>query len=393
MPYQTLEDIPLTGRNVFIRADLNVPMDGKTILDPTRIETSLPTIRYCIDQGARIIIGTHLGRPQGKPSSELSLEPIGLYLSNVLEREILLTESPSSDGTQKIISGLHDGQIALLENLRFDPGETSNDKSFAQKLASYASVYIGDAFGTAHRAHASITGMIPFVKDYGAGYLMDKEISFLSKLLHQQERPYIAVIGGSKIETKIAVLESLFTQVDTVLIGGLMGNVFLYAMGHKISLPRPNPSSLALARSCIRKAKACRVTLCLPEDIVVTPSIDESTGMIKTCDELPYDGYGLDIGPQTIKTYQKYISEASTIFWNGPMGMFEKKSFSQGTYAIANAIAQNSRALSVVGGGESASAIANAKLTDQISHVSTGGGAAIEFLEGKSLVGINALSH
>ncbi len=393
MPYQTLEDIPLTGRNVFIRADLNVPMDGKTILDPTRIETSLPTIRYCIDQGARIIIGTHLGRPQGKPSSELSLEPIGLYLSNVLEREILLTESPSSDGTQKIISGLHDGQIALLENLRFDPGETSNDKSFAQKLASYASVYIGDAFGTAHRAHASITGMIPFVKDYGAGYLMDKEISFLSKLLHQQERPYIAVIGGSQIETKIAVLESLFTQVDTVLIGGLMGNVFLYAMGHKISLPRPNPSSLALARSCIRKAKACRVTLCLPEDIVVTPSIDESTGMIKTCDELPYDGYGLDIGPQTIKTYQKYISEASTIFWNGPMGMFEKKSFSQGTYAIANAIAQNSRALSVVGGGESASAIANAKLTDQISHVSTGGGAAIEFLEGKSLVGINALSH
>lgn len=393
MPYQTLEDIPLTGRNVFIRADLNVPMDGKTILDPTRIETSLPTIRYCIDQGARIIIGTHLGRPQGKPSSELSLEPIGLYLSNVLEREILLTESPSSDGTQKVISGLHDGQIALLENLRFDPGETSNDKSFAQKLASYASVYIGDAFGTAHRAHASITGMIPFVKDYCAGYLMDKEISFLSKLLRQQERPYIAVIGGSKIETKIAVLESLFTQVDTVLVGGLMGNVFLYAMGHKISLPRPNPSSLALARSCIRKAKACRVTLCLPEDIVVTPSIDESIGMIKTCDELPYDGYGLDIGPQTIKTYQKHISEASTIFWNGPMGMFEKESFSQGTYAIANAIAQNSSALSVVGGGESASAIANAKLTDQISHVSTGGGAAIEFLEGKSLVGINALSH
>jgi phosphoglycerate kinase len=337
------------------------------------------------------VVASHLGRPKGAPDPAYSLEPVGARLAELLGMEVLLTDEPVGDGARKVVSDLRDGQMALLENLRFHPGEAANEEPFARALASYADVYVNDAFGTAHRAHASTVGMVRYVSDKGAGFLMEKEITFLSKLLGEVERPYLAVIGGAKVSDKIGVLESLAGRVDKILIGGAMANTFLRAKGHNLGKSKVEEDKLALARSFLKKAEERTVQVLLPRDFVAAPSIDAPEGHVVTLAQIGPDDMVLDIGPETARGYADEIARARTLFWNGPMGVFENKAFAEGTFAVARAVAANGRAITVVGGGDSVAAVEQAGVADKISHLSTGGGASLEFIEGKTLPGIAAL--
>jgi len=306
--------------------------------------------------------------------------------------DIALADEPVGDGARKVVSDLRDGQIAMLENLRWNAGEEENDEAFARQLASYADVYVNDAFGTAHRAHASTAGMVKFVAEKGAGFVMAKEIEYLSKLLGDVDRPYVAVLGGSKVSDKIEVLDALLDRCDSIVIGGAMANTFLEAQGRNVGKSKVEQDKLPNARNFLRKASEKKKTVYLPVDVVVSAAFDDESGAkVVAIDAIPAEGMALDIGPGTVENYKKVLSAARTVFWNGPMGVFEKPKFAAGTNAIARALADNKLALTVVGGGDSAAAIAQAGLADKVSHVSTGGGASLEFVQGLDLPGIAAL--
>ncbi len=389
-----VEELPVEGKRVFVRVDYNVPLDKATkkITDDARIQATLPTLRHLIDRGARIVLGSHLGRPDGQVKPELSLEPIAARLAEILDIDIALADEPAGDGARKVVSDLRDGQIAMLENLRFSPGEEANDEAFARQLASYADIYVNDAFGTAHRAHASTAGMVKFVGEKGAGFVMAKEIDFLSRLLGEVDRPYVAVLGGSKVSDKIEVLDALLDRVNSIVIGGAMANTFLEAQGKSLGKSRVERERLPNARNFLRKASEKNVTVYLPTDVVVATSMDDESGSkVVSADQIPAESMALDIGPGTTETFKKVLGAARTVFWNGPMGVFEKSKFATGTNAVARALAENKLALTVVGGGDSAAAIAQAGLADKVSHVSTGGGASLEFVQGLDLPGIAAL--
>jgi len=388
-----VSDLPVEGKRVFVRVDYNVPLDKKTkkITDDARITATLPTLKHLIDRGARIVLGSHLGRPDGQVKPEYSLEPVAAHLAKLLGTEVALADEPVGDGARKVVSDLRDGQIAMLENLRFHPGEESNDEQFARQLASYCDVYVNDAFGTAHRAHASTAGMVKFVAEKGAGFVMAKEIEFLSRLLGEVDRPYIAVLGGAKVSDKIEVLDALLERVDGIVIGGAMANTFLEAQGKHVGASKVEKDKLPIARNFLRKASEKKVAVHLPTDVVVAQSLDDEGSKAVSVDAIPSDAMALDIGTVTVDSFKKLLAGARTVFWNGPMGVFEKPKFAAGTVAIARALADNRLALTVVGGGDSAAAIAQAGLADQVSHVSTGGGASLEFVQGVDLPGIAAL--
>jgi phosphoglycerate kinase len=392
MAIRSVKDLPVEGKRVFLRVDFNVPLTpARGVADDSRIRASLPTIRHLLERGSRLVVASHLGRPKGAPDPAYSLEPVGARLAELLGMEVLLTDEPVGDGARKVVSDLRDGQLALLENLRFHPGEEANEEPFARALASYADVYVNDAFGTAHRAHASTVGMVRYVPEKGAGFLMEKEITFLSKLLGEVERPYLAVIGGAKVSDKIGVLESLAGRVDKILIGGAMANTFLRAKGNNLGKSKVEEDKLALARSFLKKAEERTVQVLLPRDFVAAPSIDAPEGHVVSLAQIGPDDMVLDIGPETARGYADEIARARTVFWNGPMGVFENKAFAEGTFAVARAVAANGRAITVVGGGDSVAAVEQAGVADKISHLSTGGGASLEFIEGKTLPGIAAL--
>ncbi len=388
----SLADDRLSSRRVFIRVDLNVPLTpARGVADDSRIRACLPTIEYAMKRGARVVLGSHLGRPKG-PTPTLSLEPVGVRLAELLGKEVLLTDEAVGDGARKVVSDLRDGDVALLENLRFFAGEEANDDQFSRQLASYADVYINDAFGAAHRAHASTAGMIKHVADKAAGLLMQKEVEFLGRLLGPVERPYLAVVGGAKVSDKIGLFENLLGRVDAFLIGGAMANTFIKAKGGDVGKSKVEDDKLALARAFLKKADDKGVEVLLPVDAVAAAAIDAAAGDVTVvrADQIPAGLMALDIGPESARGFADRVARGKTVFWNGPMGVFEKRPFAAGTLAVARAVA-DCKGLTVVGGGDSVAAINQAGVADKITHISTGGGASLEFIEGKTLPGIAAL--
>jgi len=392
MAINSISDLDIQGRRVFIRVDFNVPLTpARGVADATRIKEALPTINLAIEKGARVILASHLGRPKGKPNPEFSLLPVAAYLAEVLGREVVLADEPVGDGAKKVVSDLRDGSVAMLENLRFNPGEEANDESFARALASYCDVYVNDAFGTAHRAHASTVGMIKFVSTKAMGLLMAKEVKFLSRLLGDVERPFVAIVGGAKVSDKMDVLENLLGRVNALYIGGAMANTFLKAKGGQLGRSLLEEDKLPLARSFLKKAEERGVQVLLPRDVVAAAGIKAESGKVVSAMNVPEDLAALDIGPETIRAFSEGISRARTVFWNGPMGVFESEPFAAGTLAVAKALAAIPDALTVVGGGDSVAAVQRSGVAQRLSHISTGGGASLEFLEGKKLPGIAAL--
>ncbi|MGZ5971014.1 MAG: phosphoglycerate kinase, partial [Polyangiales bacterium] len=391
---QTIRDLDLEGRRCFIRVDFNCPLgdDGK-VSDDTRIREALPTIKLAMEKGAKVILASHLGRPKpGKDNSKLSLEPVGARLSELLGVEVHLPDDCIGESAKRVVQNLRSGQIALLENLRFHAEEEKDDEAFARQLAELCDVYVNDAFGAAHRAHASVHALPKLVAQRGAGLLMQKEIVALSKLLEGAEHPYVAVLGGAKVSDKIEVLESLMERVDALLIGGAMANTFLAAKGLNVQASKIESDKLPLARTIIEKSLSKKIQLLLPVDVVVAKGLDATAGSIVDADKIPEGHMALDIGPRTVEAFSKAFETAKTILWNGPLGLFEKEPFSKGTFGVARAIA-DSKAFTVIGGGDSAAAVHEAgdEVAAKITHISTGGGAALELLEGKKLPGIEAL--
>ncbi len=388
-----VKDIAVEGKRVFVRVDFNVPLEKGTrkVTDDARIVATLPTLKNLIERGARIVLGSHLGRPDGQAKPELSLEPVAVRLAELLAIDVTLADEPVGDGARKVVSDLRDGQIGMLENLRWNPGEEANDEAFARALASYCDIYVNDAFGTAHRAHASTAGMVKFVGEKAAGFVMAKEIEFLTRLLGEVDRPYVAVLGGAKVSDKIEVLDALLDHVDSIVIGGAMANTFLEAQGKTLGKSKVEKDKLPVARNFLRKAVEKKIPIHLPSDVATGVSLDDATPINVGVDQILPDHMALDIGPRTVEHYKKVLAAARTIFWNGPMGVFEKPQWAHGTNQVARALADNRLALTVVGGGDSAAAIAQAGLADAVSHVSTGGGASLEFIQGLDLPGIAAL--
>ncbi len=389
---KSVEELAVEGKRVFVRVDYNVPQDKtRKVTDDARIRATLPTLKHLIDRGARIVLGSHLGRPDGKVKPELSLEPVAAKLAELIAQDVTLADEPVGDGARKVVSDLRDGQIAMLENLRFHPGEEANDETLARTLASYCDVYVNDAFGTAHRAHASTAGMVKFVAEKGAGYVLAKDIDVLSRMLGNVDRPYVAVLGGAKVSDKIEVLDALLERVDAIVIGGAMANTFLEAQGKALGASKVEKDKLPVARNFLRKASEKQIPVHLPTDVAVGRSLDDATPTYLRVDQLGDGQMALDIGPGTIELFRRVLADARTVFWNGPMGVFEKPQWATGTFAVAKALADNKLALTVVGGGDSAAAIAQAGLADKVTHVSTGGGASLEFVQGLELPGIAAL--
>jgi phosphoglycerate kinase len=389
-----VDELQLTGKRAFIRVDFNVPLDqSQKVTDDTRIREALPTIQRALAMGARVILASHLGRPKG-PDPKLSLEPASVRLADLLgkEHEVVQADDCVGDGVMKTAKDLKPGQVLMLENLRFHKEEEANDEGFARQLAALCDVYVNDAFGTAHRAHASTAGMVPFVKEKAAGLLIKKELEHLGPLLKSPERPFVAVLGGAKVSDKIKVIENLLSKVNVLLIGGAMAYTFLKAQGVKVGKSRVEEEKLALASKLLDSAKRMNVDLVLPSDHICGLSPDEKSEA-KEIDgrEIPDPMMGLDIGRRSRDLYRQHILGAKTVLWNGPMGLFEVAKFAEGTRAVAEAMAANNKAMTVVGGGDSAAAVNDFHLASKMSHVSTGGGASLEFLEGKELPGIKAL--
>jgi len=392
MAFKTISELDIAGRRVFIRVDFNVPLTAAGgVSDDTRIRESLPTIKYAIEQGARVVLASHLGRPKGKPDKKYSLEPVAARLAELIQADVTLTDEPVGDGAKKVVNDLRAGTVALLENLRFSPAEEANDEAFARALASYSDVYVNDAFGTAHRAHASTVGITKFVADKGIGLLMEREVKFLGKLLGDVERPFVTIIGGAKVSDKIGVLQNLLERVDQLLIGGAMANTFLKAKGGKMGRSLVEDDKLVVARAFLREAEEANVDVLLPRDVVAAAGTKSDSGRVMQAMAVPDDLAALDIGPDTSRGFADAIARAKTILWNGPMGVFESEPFAAGTMAVAQAVASARGALSVVGGGDSVAAIHKSGVADKITHISTGGGASLEFLEGKKLPGLAAL--
>ncbi len=395
----TIEDLSknneLKSKRVLVRADFNVPMSKDVpgqITDDKRIIETLPTINKIISEGGKCIIISHLGRPKGEVNLKYSLRPVALHLSGMMKSPVYFSNDCIGDDTKKIVNDLKNGDILLLENLRFHKEEEANEQNFAKELASYGDVYINDAFGTAHRAHASTEGVTHFIKKCAAGYLMMKELDYLSHIITEPEHPFIAILGGSKISGKIDVIENLLHKADKILIGGGMIFTFYKAMGYEIGKSLLEEDKIGLAKSLIKEAGD---KLLLPVDIVAADKFENnSSSIIVSANSIPADKIGMDIGPKTISLYTEEIMKAKTIFWNGPMGVFEMDKFAKGTNEIAVALANATYkdAVTVVGGGDSAAAIAKSGLESRVSHVSTGGGASLEFIEGKTLPGVEALT-
>jgi phosphoglycerate kinase len=387
---RTIRELALAGRRTFIRVDFNVPLENGHVTDASRIKESIPTIRYALEQGARVVLASHAGRPKGKKKPEFSLEPMGQKLAELMGIEVILTDDCLSEAAGKIVGDLRDGQVALLENLRFHPGEESNDESFARELARFADVYVNDAFGAAHRAHASVSALPKLIKERGIGLLMEKELASLEKLRSAAPRPFVAILGGAKVSDKMGVIDALMERVDTLLIGGAMANTFLAAQGMNMGKSLVEADKLALARSIMQRAKDKNVKLLLPVDVMVALTIHAESGKAVDVANVPEDMMALDIGPKTIRNFCDAIIPARSLLWNGPVGLFEKPAFAEGSMAIARAGAE-CPGFTVVGGGDSVAAVNVAGLADKYDHVSTGGGASLEFLEGQVLPGVEAV--
>ncbi len=393
---RSFRDLRLQSRRVLCRADLNVPLDDEGgVADTTRVDAVLPTLRHCVDSGARLVVMSHLGRPKDKPDPALSLAPVGEVLAERLGRPVLLTDEPAGDGARKVVSDLRDGQVALLENLRFDPGEKGASETFGRALASYADVYVNDAFGTAHRKDASVAQVPRFVRERAAGDLMLREVEALSCLVRTEDvrRPYLAVLGGAKVSDKIDLIEALLDRVDALIVGGAMAHTFLAAQGIDLGASRVETDRLGSARDLLRKAEAKDVPIHLPTDLVAAARLDaDAEHRVVPADGVPEGWLGVDIGPDTLAAFSGRMAEARSVFWNGPLGVYEMEPFAQGTLTLARTLA-GSDAYSVVGGGDSAAAVVRAGVKEQISHVSTGGGASLAFVQGKTLPALAALEE
>ena len=390
----TPKDLDLEGKIVFLRVDFNVPLDEECkIRDDSRIKAALPTINYLIEQKARMVVASHLGRPKGEYIPEFSLKPVAERLSELIPQEVILAPDVIGEEVLKLKKELKENQTLLLENLRFHKGETANDSSFAQLLAQEIDYYVNDAFGASHRSHASVVGIAQYVEKSAAGFLLKKEVDYLSKAVHSPPKPYVAILGGAKVSDKIPVIENLLNKADSILIGGAMAYTFFKAQGYEVGRSLVEEDKIELARLLLDRAQEEKVNFYLPSDHLVAAEKDPDAE-VKTVDSppLPSDLIGLDIGPKTVEKYSEIIAKAKTIFWNGPMGVFEIDKFSQGTMKLAKAVA-NSEALSIVGGGDSVAAVYKAGVSEKISHISTGGGASLEFMANETLPGIEALSE
>ena len=393
---RSIEQLDIGGKRLFVRVDFNVPLDKKTgkVKDDARIRAALPTIRYALSRKAKVILASHLGRPDGKVVPEMSLEPAGARLSQLLGQDVIFADDCVGDGVKKLVGELREGQVLLLENLRFHPEEEANDDGFSRELASLCEAYLDDAFGTVHRAHASTVGMVKYVPLRGAGFLVLAELKHLQPLLKGAPKPYLAILGGAKVSDKIKVIEQLLSKVDALLIGGAMAYTFLSARGVPVGASRVEKDKIDVARRILDKAAQSRVEVLLPVDHVVAK--EPKAGVpIQVVAQIPEGMLGLDIGPKAREQYRQRILGAKTVFWNGPMGLFEVSEFAAGTLAVAEALAEaTSRgARTVVGGGDSAAACAEMGMADKVTHVSTGGGASLEFLEGRELPGIKVLEE
>ena len=388
---RSLEHLDVAGKRVFIRADLNVPLERGRIADPMRIEATLPTIRWVLEHCGRPVVASHLGRPKGQRVPELSLRPVADFLGHALDVPVELSPDCIGDATERLVNATGAGKVVVLENLRFHPEEEKNDDAFSRALARLADAYVNDAFGAAHRAHASTVGMTRYVREKAAGFLLRREVEVLSRLLRSPERPFVAVLGGAKVSDKIGVLENLLERVQGFCIGGAMAYTFLRAQGKPVGRSRVEQDKVSLAAETLKRAAAARVRVLLPVDHLAAdrPEAGASTRVV-SADGFPDDLLGVDIGPATIALFTKEIAAARTALWNGPMGIFEIDAFAQGTMAIARALADSS-GTTVVGGGDSVAALRRAGKLDAVTHVSTGGGASLEFLEGRELPGLRAL--
>jgi len=392
----TIDNVDLKDKRVLVRVDFNVPLDSnQNITNDIRIKASLPTINKIINDGGKVILMSHLGRPKGERKPEFSLKPAAVRLGELLNKEVLFVDDCIGESVMNAVNSMKPGDVLLLENVRFHKGETKNDPDFAKQLAQPGDVYINDAFGSAHRAHASTEGVTKFIETCAAGYLMEKELDYLGSALANPERPYCAILGGAKISGKIDVISNLMDKVDTLIIGGGMAFTFLKAQGKEIGKSLLEEEKLEMAKDILAKLINSKAKLLLPVDVLVTEEFNnESPFETVSVENIPANKMGLDIGPETIKLFRDELLKSKTIVWNGPMGVFEMDNFAKGTFAIAQALVQATEngSVTVVGGGDSAAAISKAKLEVKVSHVSTGGGASLEFLEGKILPGVDALN-
>ena len=393
MNKKTVKDIDLKGKKVFVRCDFNVPMDeNQNITDNTRIVAALPTIKYLLEQNCKIILASHLGRPKGEVKPEFSLKPVAKELSKLLGKEVIMANDVIGEDATTKAANLKDGEIMLLENVRFHREETDNDPEFAKKLASMAEVFVNDAFGTAHRAHASTTGIADYIPGV-AGFLIEKELKFLGNAINNPERPFVAILGGAKVSDKIGVIDSLLDKVDTLMIGGGMAYTFFKAQGYNVGNSLCEVEKTGLALEAMEKAKAKGVKLLLPIDTKVGKEFKPDTeSKTVAWTDIPDEWEGFDIGEKTIEMFKNELQSAKTVIWNGPLGLFEFDQFAIGTNEIAKTLAELD-ATTIIGGGDSAAAVTKAGLADKMTHISTGGGASLEFLEGKKLPGIECLQN
>ena len=391
MSKKTVKDIDLKGKKVFVRCDFNVPMDeNQTITDNRRIVAALPTIKYLVEQNCKVILSSHLGRPKGEFKAEYSLAPVAEELSKLLGQEVLMAKDVVGESAKTLATNLQEGQVMLLENVRFHKEETDNEPEFAKELASMAEIFVDDAFGTAHRAHASTEGVSHYLPSV-SGFLIEKELKFLGDSLNNPERPFVAILGGAKVSDKIGVIDSLLEKVDTLMIGGGMAYTFYKAQGYEVGNSLCEPDKCELALELMEKAKNKGVKLLLPVDTKVGKEFKEDTeSKTVAWTEIPAEWEGFDIGEKTIEMFKEELKTAKTVIWNGPLGLFEFEQFAIGTNSIANALAEL-EATTIIGGGDSAAAVEKAGLADKMTHISTGGGASLEFLEGKKLPGIECL--
>jgi len=401
MPKLSLRDLDVRGKRVLVRVDFNVPIEVRghkiRVMDDTRIRESLPTINYLREHGAKTILMSHFGRPKGRPVEKYSLRPIGEYLHSLIHQPVIFSHDTIGEVPQKIVEHMENGDVALLENVRFQPGEEANDPEFAKALAELGDLYVNDAFGAAHRAHASTVGITKFMQKSAMGLLMEKELKHLRDGLEKPAKPFVVILGGAKVSDKIGVLKALMEKADTILIGGAMANTFLKAEGIPVGASRVEPDKVDLARELLDLAKERSVKFLVPIDVVEADEIRAGANMRNTSRLSPRHGISdewqaVDIGAATVALYQEEIAKAETVLWNGPMGVFEIPEFGEGTIAIAEAMAQ-SGATTIIGGGDSVTAVKQAGLADKMTFISTGGGASLELLEGKELSGVAALTE
>lgn len=390
---RSIDDLKLENQRVFIRVDFNVPLSKSgEVANDERIRASLPTIEKAISSGARVVLGSHLGRPNGKRANEFSLEPVGLRLSELLDQDVYLPDDCIGDAAKKLITELRPGQLVLLENLRFHAEEEENEDGFAREIASLCDVYVNDAFGSSHRAHASVSALPRMIRERGMGYLLRDEITSLSRVSESPEKPFVAVLGGAKVSDKLKVIETLLRKCDAICVGGAMANTLLAAAGHALKASRLELDQLALSRSLLTQARDRGVKLLLPTDVVSAESPEATSGEAVSVNAIPDYGMALDIGPATVAAFAAQIARAKTVFWNGPMGLFENPAFAEGSIGIARALGE-APGFTVVGGGDSVAAVARAgdEIAKKIGFISTGGGASLELIEGHKLPGVEAL--